>query len=132
MCPSSSRLAKEKHGGSTGQCTLGLYRDNGKKMETTVGARVYFPPILENQMETRMENEMETTEFRGYIGVYIGNNAPQPTHPKTAFLPPSPQRDTWEIPKTSKVGPLPNPKPQTLNPKPKDERLACCRVACPP
>ena len=91
--PKLFEACERKQGGSTGQCTLGLYRDNEKKMETTVGARVYFPPILENQMGKGMENEAETTEFRGYIGVYIGNNAPQPTHPKTAFLPPSPQRD---------------------------------------
>ena len=28
--------------------------------------RVYYPPIMENQMEKKMENEMET---RGNIGI---------------------------------------------------------------
>ena len=45
----------------------GLYRDNGKETGNYylgLGLRVYHPPIMENQMEKKTENEMET----GIIG----------------------------------------------------------------
>ena len=29
-------------------------------------------PIMENQMEKNMENDMETREYGGYIGVILG------------------------------------------------------------
>ena len=31
----------------------------------------YYPPIMENQMEKRMENEMETGFILGVIGVIV-------------------------------------------------------------
>ena len=30
----------------------------------------YYPPIMEHQMEKNMENEMGTTTYRDYMGVY--------------------------------------------------------------
>ena len=47
---------------------LGLYWDNGEIMETTIGFKDFLfgdtmvpniTPIMENQMEKNMENEME-------------------------------------------------------------------------
>ena len=46
-----------------------------KKMETTgntgfrgLGFRVYYSPIMENEMEKKMENELETlSPFKGVI-----------------------------------------------------------------